>query len=439
MLRNSLIFKFLFGVGYFLGTGQGPAGGPPFVPMKTRETPGFDTDVLVVGGGLVGQSLAIALAQTGVGVTVVDRAVPETTLAPQHDGRASAISFASQEMLKGIGVWHAITDFQPILAIRVSDRDSPLHLHFDHENLGGEPFGAMVENHHLRLALHKVAKRTIVLNRAPDALKSFETNTFGVTAILESGTVLHARLLVAADGARSQTRDLAGIGTRGWSYHQSGIVTTVEHEIPHRGIAHERFLEAGPFAILPLTGNRSSLVWTEPPEMAAEMMKLDAVRFGEELRARFGDFLGEIKTTGPRWSYPLHLRLADRYVGDRLALAGGAAHAMHPIAGQGLNLGLRDAAALAEVIVDANRMGLDIAGPEVLARYERWRRLDGLTMLAFTDGLNRLFAAKAGPIAWARDIGLATVDRITPLKQFFVNQARGTVGKLPKLLHRQRL
>ena len=407
--------------------------------MTTPGAPGFDRDVLVVGGGLVGQSLAIALAQTGIGVTVVDRAAAETTLVPRHDGRASAISFASQEMLRAIGVWDGITDFQPILAIRVSDRDSPLHLHFDHRTLGGEPFGAMVENRQLGIALHKVAKRTGVLNRAPESIKSFETNSFGVTAALESGSVLRARLLVAADGARSQTRNLAGIGTRGWSYHQSGIVTTVAHQNPHGGIAHERFLDAGPFAILPLTGNRSSLVWTEPPEMAAELLKLGADRFGEELRARFGEFLGEIKSIGPRWSYPLHLRLANSYVGSRFALAGDAAHAMHPIAGQGLNLGLRDAAALAEVIVDANRLGLDIAGPDVLARYGRWRRLDGLTMLAFTDGLNRLFAAEAGPVAWARDIGLAAVNQITPLKQFFVNQARGTVGKLPKLLRGEQI
>jgi len=402
--------------------------------METRAKSSFDTDVLVVGGGLVGQSLAIALANAGVGVMVLDRMVPETTLAPEYDGRASAISFASQEMMRATSVWDKVSESQPILEIRVSDRLSLLHIHFDHKALGGEPFGAMVENRHLRMALHTTTKRTTVRNLAPESLKSFDINEFGLNAILESGKKLRARMLVAADGARSQTRDLAGIGTRGWSYDQWGIVTTVEHERPHRGIAHERFLNPGPFAILPLTGNRSSLVWTEPPEMAAEMVKLDDNRFGQELRARFGDFLGEIETIGPRWCYPLHLRLADSYVAERFALVGDAAHAMHPIAGQGLNLGLRDAAALAEIIVDANRLGLDIAGPDVLARYQRWRRLDGLALLSVTDGLNKLFAPNSGPIAWARDLGLAAVNQMPPLKQFFVNHARGTVGKLPKLL-----
>jgi 2-octaprenyl-6-methoxyphenol hydroxylase len=402
--------------------------------MKTRKKSGFDTDVLVVGGGLVGQSLAIALANAGVGVTVLDRVVAGTILAPEYDGRASAISFASQEMMRAIGVWDEISESQPILGIRVSDRLSPLHIHFDHKALGGEPFGAMVENRHMRMALNTATTRTTVRNRAPESLKSFEVNEFGVKAILESGAELRARMLVAADGARSQTRDMAGIGTRGWSYDQSGIVTTVAHKRPHRGIAHERFLNPGPFAILPLTENRSSLVWTEPPEMAAQVVKLDNIRFGQELRARFGGFLGEIKAIGPRWSYPLHLRMANSYVADRFALVGDAAHAMHPIAGQGLNLGLRDAAALAEVIVDASRLGLDIAGPDVLARYERWRRLDGLTLLTVTDGLNRLFSPNSGPISWARDIGLAAVNQMPPVKQFFVNHARGTVGKLPKLL-----
>ncbi|MBT3395583.1 MAG: FAD-binding protein [Alphaproteobacteria bacterium] len=408
-------------------------------PVETGEIPGFDTDVLVVGGGLVGQSLAIALAQAGVSVHVVDRAVPETTLAPEHDGRASAISFASQQMLRAIGVWNDIAESQPILGIRVTDRNSPLHIHFDHKGLGGEPFGAMVENRHMRLGLHTTLKRTTVRNTAPESLKSFVTNPFGVEATLESGDVVHARMLVAADGARSQTRDMAGIGTRGWSYDQWGIVTTVAHERPHEGIAHERFLNPGPFAILPLTGNRSSLVWTEAPAMAAEMVKLGDERFGEELRARFGDFLGEIRTIGPRWRYPLHLRLADSYVADRFALVGDAAHAMHPIAGQGLNLGLRDAAALAEVIVDAHRLGLDIASADVLARYERWRRLDGLTLLSVTDGLNKLFAPNSGPVAWARDFGLAAVNQMPPVKQFFVNHARGTVGKLPKLLRGEQI
>ncbi len=407
--------------------------------MGSLNKPRFDADVLVVGGGLVGQSLAIALARAGIGVVVVDRAAPSTALDPTYDGRASAIAFASQQMLTAIGVWDEVGQSQPILEIRVSDRDSPLHLHYDHRGLGGEPFGAMVENRHLRVALNKTAKRTSVRMLAPASLESLEPDEFGVEARLSDGETLSVRLVVAADGARSQVRGMAGIGVGGWGYGQSGIVTTVAHQRPHNGVAHERFLSAGPFAILPLTGNRSSLVWTEPTDMAAEIMALDEERFAEELRARFGDFLGPVEATGPRWSYPLSLQLADRYVAPRLALAGDAAHVMHPIAGQGLNLGLRDAAALAEVIVDATRLGLDPGATDVLARYERWRRLDGLTLLAVTDGLNRLFGTEFAPVALARDIGLAVVDRMAPLKQVFVNHARGTVGKLPRLLRGEQI
>jgi 2-octaprenyl-6-methoxyphenol hydroxylase len=405
-----------------------------FSAMESLGKPRFDADVLVVGGGLVGQSLAIALGQAGIGVAVVDRAAPSTALDPIYDGRASAIAFASQQMLTAIGVWDKVGQAQPILEIRVSDRDSPLHLHYDHRGLGGKPFGSMVENRHLRVALNKTVKQTNVRMLAPTSLESLKPDEFGTEARLSDGDTLSVRLVVAADGARSQVRKMAGIGVGGWGYGQSGIVTTVAHHRPHNGVAHERFLSAGPFAILPLAGNRSSLVWTEPTDMAAEIMALDEKRFAEELRSRFGDFLGPVEATGPRWSYPLSLQLADRYVAPRLALAGDAAHVMHPIAGQGLNLGLRDAAALAEVIVDATRLGLDPGATDVLARYERWRRLDGLTLLAVTDGLNRLFGTEFAPIALARDIGMAVVDRIAPLKQVFVNHARGTVGKLPRLL-----
>lgn len=408
--------------------------GATLSPMGSMGKPRFDADVLVVGGGLVGQSLAIALAQAGIGVMEVDRAVPKAALDPTYDGRASAIAFASQQMLTAIGVWGEVAQAQPILKIRVSDRDSPLHLHYDHRGQSGEPFGAMVENRHLRVSLHKIMKRTNVRILAPASLESLEMDKFGVKARIAGGETLSVRLVVAADGARSQVREMAGIGVGGWGYGQSGIVTTVAHQRPHQGIAHERFLSAGPFAILPLTGNRCSLVWTEGTEMAAEIMALDAGRFAEELRARFGEFLGPIEATGPRWSYPLSLQLADRYVAPRLALAGDAAHVMHPIAGQGLNLGLRDAAALAEVIVDAIRLGLDPGAGDVLSRYERWRRLDGLTLLAVTDGLNRLFGTDLAPVALARDIGLAAVNRVAPLKRLFVNHARGTVGKLPRLL-----
>ena len=402
--------------------------------MAEASTPDVEADVLVVGGGMVGLALAVALASAGVKVCVVDRAAPQTVLAPAFDGRASAIAYASRAMLEAIGVWAEVAESQPILDIRVSDRESALYAHYDHRRLGGEPFGAMVENRHLRLALHRSANRTGVRFFAPQSVKALERTDFSTRARLDDGTQITAPLAVAADGARSQIRAMAGIGVRGWRYRQTGIVTTVGHARPHRGIAHERFLHGGPFAILPLTGNRSSLVWTEPTDLAPAIMALPPARFAEELGARFGDFLGPLAVARGRWSYPLSLAQADRYVSHRLALIGDAAHVMHPIAGQGLNLGLRDAAAIAEVIVDARRLGLDPGGASALARYERWRRVDALTLLTVTDGLNRLFSTDFRPAALARDIGLAVVNRLEPVKRLLVNHARGTVGKLPRLL-----
>ena len=292
----------------------------------------------------------------------------------------------------------------------------------------------MVENRHLRAAMHGAAQREGIQLVAPAAATGLSVERTGIRIALEGGGTIQARLAVAADGGRSQVRTMAGIRTRGWRYPQTGIVLTAAHARPHGGIAHERFLPAGPFAILPLPGNRSSLVWTERTSLAAAVLALDEGRFAEELAARFGDFLGRIDARGPRWSYPLWMHQAERYVGERLALAGDAAHVLHPIAGQGLNLGLRDAAALAEVVVDATRLGLDPGGPQVLARYQRWRRLDALALTAVTDALNRLFSNDIAPLRAARDIGLAVVDRMPAVKRVLVNHARGTAGKLPRLL-----
>jgi 2-octaprenyl-6-methoxyphenol hydroxylase len=245
---------------------------------------------------------------------------------------------------------------------------------------------------------------------------------------------VRADLVVAADGRNSMLRRDAGIRTASWRYGQTGIVCTVEHERPHRGIAQERFLPAGPFAILPLTGNRSSLVWTERADLAPAMLALDEADFTGEVATRFGDHLRTLRVVGPRWSYPLALLHAERYVDRRLALVGDAAHVMHPIAGQGLNLGLRDVAALAEVLTDTRRLGLDLGTAPVLAGYQRWRRVDAVTLLAVTDGLNRLFSNDLAPVRLARDLGLAAVNRLPPVKRFFMRHARGTVGKLPRLL-----
>ena len=400
-----------------------------------------DADLLINGGGLVGLAVGIAAAGAGLRTVVLDRDDPATLVSAPYDGRASAIAFASQQALATIGVWPHLADkAQAMLDIRVTDGTvsggaSGLFLHYDHRELDNQPFGYMVENRHMRQALLTRAAEIENLEVvAPMTAESFERDSGGVTASLANGRTIHCRLLVGAEGRGSPTRQAAGIKVSGWRYHQVGIVCTVRHARPHEGVAQERFLPAGPFAILPLTGNRSSLVWTEREDLAPHMMALDDRAFLAEVAKRFGDYLGEIEIEGPRWSYPLSLQVAERYIDQRLALVGDAAHGMHPIAGQGLNVGLRDVAALAEVVVDAARLGLDIGGADVLERYQRWRRFDNVTLLAVTDLLNRLFSNDIGPLASGRRIGLAAVEQIPPLKKIFMRHARGTVGKLPKLL-----
>lgn len=393
------------------------------------------TDILVVGGGLNGLPLAIAVALAGLDVVVLEREDPATVTGAGFDGRVSAIAHASRNLLKSIGVWDHVAQAEPMLDIRITDGPSKFFLHYDHRQLGDEPFGHMVENRHMRQALLKRVSEIETLNLlAPASYTSLERDASGATALLEDGTEIRAKLVVAADGRLSQLRKQAGIGTVGWSYDQSGIVCTVAHEKPHLGIAQERFLNPGPFAILPMTGNRSSLVWTEHTETAAKIMALPEDEFLAEMARRFGDYLGALEIVGPRWSYPLALHQSDSYIAERLALIGDAAHGMHPIAGQGLNLGLRDVAALAEVIVDNARLGLDPGSLNALTDYQRWRRFDSLVLLAITDGLNKLFCADVAPVRLARDLGLAAVNKMPRLKGMFMEHARGTVGKLPRLL-----
>ena len=396
----------------------------------------IEAEILIVGGGMVGLSLGCALAGAGVEVALVDRADPAAKLDAGFDGRASSIAYGSQQALAGIGVWDGLAaSAEPILEIRVSDGDSLLFLHYDHRELGDQPLGYMVENRHIRKALYTAARDHQRLRLlAPSGLGRVERGPLWVEAALDDGRLVRARLAIAADGRDSALRREAGIPVTAWRYGQTAIVCTVAHERPHRGIAHERFLPAGPFAILPLSNNRASLVWTERSELVPGIMALDEAGFAAELGRRFGDFLGALEVTGPRWSYPLALCHATRYTDTRLALVGDAAHAIHPIAGQGLNLGLRDVAALSEVLVDARRLGLDIGGADVLARYARWRRFDSTLLLAVTDGLNRLFSNDIGPLRLARDLGLAAVNRLPPLKRLFMRHAMGLVGDLPRLV-----
>lgn len=400
-----------------------------------------DADVLIVGGGLVGLTLAVALAGAGVRVTVIDRADPAAMKDAAFDGRVSSLAQGSVAILEGIGVWPAIAPAaEAILEIRVSDGASPLFLHYDHADVGERPLGYIAENRTSREALLKVAETLPDLRLlAPVTLGDLVRGADGVEATLEDGRMIRARLAVGADGARSQMRERAGISTVDWSYRQIGIVCTVAHERPHRGIAHERFLPAGPFAILPMTENRSSLVWTEKASFAPDILALDEAGFMAELSARYGDFMGHLEVVGPRWSYPLALRHARHYTSERLALVGDAAHAIHPIAGQGFNLGIRDAAVLAELIVDRLRLGLDPGSPDVLAHYQRWRRFDATAMIAVTDGLNRLFSNDIPPVRLARDLGLAAVNQAKPLKRAFMRHAMGMSGTLPRLARGERL
>lgn len=401
----------------------------------------LQADVLIVGGGMAGQTLAVALGGAGLDVAVVDREPPAQTRTLARDGRTSAIAFGAMRALDGIGIWtHLAAEAEPILEIRVSDRDSPLFLHYDHRDLGRDPLGFIVENVAIRRALAaRVAALPNVHLLAPAAVAHLERGRSRATATLEDGRRLRAPLAVAADGRHSPTRRAAGITVAEWAYPQTGLVCNVAHEKPHRGVAHERFLPAGPLAVLPLRGNRSSIVWTERADLAPTMLALDDRSFAREIETRFGPHLGHMTLDGGRWSYPLAFTLADRYALPRLALLGDAARAIHPIAGQGFNLGLRDVAVLAEVVVDAARLGLDCGDGAVLERYERWRRFDGLALAATTDLLNRLFSTAFPPVQMARDLGLATVNQIPPLKRFFMRDAMGIAGDLPRLVRGEKL
>ena len=405
--------------------------------MNKRQ--GHQAEVAIGGAGFAGLALAIALRQ-GLGdpftVTVAD---PALAHARSKDPRASAIAAAARRLFEAIGVWGAVTDHaQPILDMVVTDSKldnavRPTFLTFGGEVEEGEPFAHMIENRHLVDALAEKAKSLGVELRATP-VAGFAANANSTDVQFADGETITARLLVGADGARSLIREQAGIATHGWNYDQSAIVTTVAHERGHNGRAEEHFLPAGPFAILPLTGRRCSIVWTETSGEAERIVALADDEFHAELEKRFGLQLGDIEIVGPRRAFPLGLFTARTFIGERLALVGDAAHIIHPIAGQGLNMGLRDVAALAETIADAARLGLDPGGPEVLERYQRWRRFDTMTMGVATDGLNRLFSNHSDALRLVRDIGLGLVERMPMLKRMFIREAAGVTGDVPKLL-----
>jgi 2-octaprenyl-6-methoxyphenol hydroxylase len=402
-------------------------------------------DVAIGGGGTVGLALACALADAlgaGVRIALVDRGA--LSAAGGRDIRASALSAASKRLLATLDVWSAIADAaQPVTAIditdsRLSDAIRPILLSYDNTLAAEEPASYIVENERLRQALvAAAAARPAIALMGCSPIDSFAADPHGVSIRLANAT-LRAPLLVGADGRASRLRDDAGIKLLRWSYPQTGIVTTVGHSKPHHGRALQHFLPSGPFAILPLTHNRSCITWTEASAGAQELLALEDEGFRAELDRRFDYRLGQIVAVGARAAWPLDMHLARALVGERFALIGDAARVVHPIAGQGLNLGLRDVAALTEVIADAARLGLDIGAQLVLERYERWRRLDSALSAATYDALNRLFSNDWTLLRTARDFGLAVLDQLPALKQFLVAEAAGVTGEVPKLLRGER-
>ena len=395
--------------------------------------------IVIGGGAFAGLALALALRQ-GLGADVaVIVADPALATRPSRDGRATAIVAACRRLFGALGVWGEIASTaQPILDMvvtdsKLEDATRPVFLTFAGQVEPGEPFAHMVENRYLIDALVARTEAHGIDLRAT-AVASYEASEGGVDVTLADGSVIAASLLVAADGARSRLRERAGIATHGWDYDQSGIVVTVGHERDHHGRAEEHFLPAGPFAILPLTGNRSSLVWTEKRSEAARIVALPEAEYLGELEQRFGLHLGEIKVLDKPRSFPLGYFVARSFIGERLALVGDAAHVIHPIAGQGLNMGLKDVAALAEVVVDAARLGIDLGQADVLEHYQRWRRFDTMAMGLATNSLNLLFSNRSTVLRTVRDIGLGLVDRTPPVKEFFIRQAAGLQGEVPRLL-----
>ena len=395
--------------------------------------------IVIGGGAFAGLALALALRQ-GLGADVpVIVADPALAVRPSHDPRATAIVAACRRLFDAIGVWDQIAPTaQPILDMvvtdsKLEDATRPVFLTFAGNVEPGEPFAHMVENRYLIDALveHAVSEG-IDLRSLP--VTEFTSGGGGVDVTLADGSRVGASLLIAADGARSKLRERAGIPTHGWEYDQSGVVVTVGHEREHHGRAEEHFLPSGPFAILPLTGNRSSLVWTEKRSEASRIVALDDEQFHGELEQRFGLRLGEVRALDKPRAFPLGYFVARSFIGNRLALIGDAAHVIHPIAGQGLNLGLKDVAALAEVIVDAARLGIDLGQADVLDRYQRWRRFDTMAMGLATNSLNLLFSNESALLRTVRDIGLGLVDRAPPLKNMFIRQAAGLAGEVPRLL-----
>ena len=412
-----------------------PASASIFRNMNTSS------DILIVGGGLNGPTLALAAAKAGLSSTVIDARPEGARRSDNFDGRSYALALASVRMLIALGLWDGLkANVQPMHEIKVSDgragdAEAFLGLHFNSAEIEEGPMGHMLEDRYLRRALlEAMAAEPSITHLAGETVVDQAVSASGASVTLASGEVLGGKLIVGADGRQSGTGQRAGIRRTAWDYPQTALVCAIAHEKPHGGVAHQLFMPAGPLAILPLTGNRSSIVWSERKGLAEEISALSEEDYLAVLRPRFGDFLGKISLAGERFTYPLGLTVANRFIADRLALVGDAAHGMHPIAGQGLNAGLRDVAALAHVIGHAVRRGEDFASPQVLARYEQWRRFDTATLLTATDLFNRLFSNDNPILRAGRDLGMAAINAIPGARRAFIREAAGLNGELPDLM-----
>jgi 2-octaprenyl-6-methoxyphenol hydroxylase len=406
------------------------------------NSPGTNTrfDVAIVGGGIAGTTFAAILGGAGLKVALIERQAPSALTGSAYDGRTTAITYGSRKLLEAAGLWADLAPHAcPIADIRVADGASPLFLHFDSREVGDDPLGSIVENRLIRQSLfRRVGEIESVTQIAPATVAGLDTAGALAHLTLADGREIAADLVIGADGRESFIRGAAGIETIGWAYKQHAIVTIMGHEHSHENVAVESFLPAGPFAILPMTDatdgtHRSSIVWTDHIDAVPLYMQLDHPAFEEELRRRAGDWLGRVWEIGPRFTYPLGLRHAKRYIGPRVALIADAAHVIHPIAGQGLNLGMRDIALLSELLVDRRRAGLDLGDPLMLRRYERMRRADNIAFSAATDILDRLFSNDIPPIRLARRVGLGAVNHVPPLRRFFMRRAMGAAGAISRL------
>ena len=400
-----------------------------------------DCDIAIVGGGFNGPALALAAAQVGLRVIVLDATSHIPRKNAKFDGRAYALALASKRLMAAVGVWENVAqDAEPMLNIRVSDGRagvgaSPFFMDFDHAELEEGPMGYMVEDRHLRYALQAAMQTSPLIEyRLATRVTGQSTGPEGVTLSLANNQKITTRLLVGADGRQSGTAARAGITYTGWQYGQTALVCAVEHDRPHGGVAHQFFMPAGPMAVLPLSARRSTVVWSEKTDSAAVIKTLDDAAFLDVLRPRFGDFLGDIALTGGRFSYPLGMMIAKSYIAPNVALIGDAAHGVHPIAGQGLNAGLRDVAALIQVLSEAKQRGEDFASQPVLARYQLWRRFDATALAVTTDGFNRLFSNDNPILRLGRDLGMGMLNAMPKVRRGILREAAGLTGDLPDLM-----